>query len=119
MSEQQASYAAAGKSKGGRPRLPADQRLTCDLRVRISAALERQVEEAAKVAGISVSDYVRLRLGGRKVKDREDQEARRLLRQAGRELRRMTEAAGAIGQPDDEAKVDSAIEEIRAALRKQ
>ena len=53
------SYNSGMKRGRGRPRKPADERLTERIEVRADAEEKRRLEAAAELAGVKLSDWIR------------------------------------------------------------
>lgn len=72
-----------------RPFLPPEQRRKTILKGYVTATEYEQILESCRLAGISVSDYVRHACLGNKIKSREDAQARRELMKVYGDLGRL------------------------------
>ena len=104
------------KNLGGRPRLPAHERLSKSLHLRLTEAQHAALCARADVAGVPLVAYCRAALVGTKLRGRGDRAAAYQLQRIGTNLNQLTRLAHRDYRLALEADLRATAKAVRAAI---
>ena len=82
----------------------------------LTVAEKARVRREASAGGLSISEYARRRMLGRRVVPRVDADAERQLRRIGVNLNQLARVANTSGQVERGADLDALVAELRRAI---
>jgi predicted DNA-binding protein len=105
------------QNQGGRPRKDPEDRRSHTHGLRLSPNEKEKLEKRAERAGMSLSEYIRRRALGKKIKPKVEEEAIRQIRRAGVNLNQIAKWANEGKDQAVRSAAEETIEEVKQAIR--
>lgn len=105
------------QNKGGRPRKPEAERRSHTHGLRLSPNEKEELEDRADRAGLSLSEYIRRRALGKKIKTKVEEETIRQIRRVGVNLNQVAKWANEGKDPAVHSAAEDTIEDVKQAIR--
>ena len=104
------------RRRGGRPKKTGATSRAYRVHVLLTATEKARVRREASAGGLSISEYARRRMLGRRVVPRVDADAERQLRRIGVNLNQLARVANTTGQVERGADLNALVAELRRVI---